>query len=144
MHGIGLEYNLQDWFDFKIPKTKIPKNYIYSALVKQDFVTTKPTAKIVWMGSKPFTELITKSKKGNTWQMLEMTFHSKKKSTTTQFNYLQGEWMLDILEKIDVKNSNIYTFSSLKADFENKFEDFELFWYSKPINMLRQNGLLVL
>ena len=31
-----------------------------------------------------------------------------------------------------------------KTDFENHFSDFELFWYSKPINLLRNHGLLVL
>ena len=29
-------------------------------------------------------------------------------------------------------------------DFETHFENFELFWYSKPINVLRDKGLLVL
>lgn len=28
LHENGLNYHLQDWFEFKIPKTKIPKNYI--------------------------------------------------------------------------------------------------------------------
>ncbi|MEI6696793.1 MAG: radical SAM protein [Bacteroidota bacterium] len=28
MHDNGLDYALQDWFEFKIPETKIPKNYI--------------------------------------------------------------------------------------------------------------------
>jgi hypothetical protein len=27
--------------------------------------------------------------------------------------------------------------SEVKADFETNLEDFELFWYSKPINTLR-------
>jgi ABC-type phosphate/phosphonate transport system substrate-binding protein len=35
------------------------------------------------------------------------------------------------------------TISDLKTDFESKFDDFELFWYSKPINQLREAGLLV-
>ena len=144
MHGVALDYNLQEWFDFKIPKTKISSTYIYDALGKQDFATIKPTAKIVWIGTIPFEEIYTKSKKGNSWQMLALTFHDKKKSTTVQINYLQGEWILNILEKIAVKNGNVVTFAALKSDYESQFEDFELFWYSKPINSLRENGLLVL
>jgi hypothetical protein len=31
----------------------------------------------------------------------------------------------------------------LKADFEENFEDFELFWHSKPMLKLRDYGLLV-
>jgi hypothetical protein len=30
-----------------------------------------------------------------------------------------------------------YSFQEIKADFETNLEDFELFWYSKPINTLR-------
>jgi len=32
MHGVGFELPIQDWFDFKVPKTKIKKNYIVSCL----------------------------------------------------------------------------------------------------------------
>ncbi len=32
MHDNGFDYSLQDWFDFKIPETKIPKNYIAKIL----------------------------------------------------------------------------------------------------------------
>ena len=32
----------------------------------------------------------------------------------------------------------------LKHDFETHFEDFELFWFSKPIKTLRETGLLIL
>ena len=34
-NGICFEYPLQDWFDFKIPKTKIPENFIYNALTEE-------------------------------------------------------------------------------------------------------------
>ncbi|MFT4684507.1 MAG: hypothetical protein ACI863_001111, partial [Flavobacteriales bacterium] len=36
------------------------------------------------------------------------------------------------------------SFGHLKTDFEKQFEDFELFWYSKPIHVLRAHSLLVL
>jgi hypothetical protein len=34
--------------------------------------------------------------------------------------------------------------SGIKADFELSLEDFELFWYSKPIKTLREYKLLYL
>ena len=34
LHDNGLDYHLQEWFDFKIPKTKISSNYIYRMLKK--------------------------------------------------------------------------------------------------------------
>ena len=144
MHGICFDYELQDWFEFKIPKTKITPDFIFDALQEAEDFNTKATAKIVWLGGKPLTEYFTKSKKGNSWEMMALTFHDKKESFTVQMNKSEGEWLVAILQKITVSNSKIYTFQELKADFETHLEDFELFWYSKPVNTLREFGLLIL
>jgi hypothetical protein len=52
--------------------------------------------------------------------------------------------LVKTLEKISVYSENKMTFSQLKADFENHFEDFELFWFSKPIQALKNSGLIAL
>lgn len=144
MHGICFDYPLQDWFDVKIPKTKIHPDFIANAAEAQEDFNIKPTAKIVWLGGKPNVECFTKSKKGNSWEIMALTFHDKKKSFTIQTNKSEGEWLVAALQKISVSNAKIHTFQELKSDFENEFSDFELFWYAKPINTLREFGLLVL
>ena len=144
MHGICFDYDLQDWFDFKIPKTKIPSDFIYNCLEKEQNFSTKPNAKIVWLGGKPQTEIFTKSKKGNSWEMMKLTFHNKTQTYDISVNAEEGKWLLDTLEKISVYTENKITFSQLKSDFETHFEDFELFWYSKPIQILRSTSLLTL
>jgi hypothetical protein len=144
MHGICFDYALQDWFDFKIPKTKISEDFIYNALQEDADFNIKPTAKVVWLGGKPSVESFTKSKKGNSWEMMTFTFHDKKESFTIQTNKIEGEWLVNMLQRMSVSNSKIYSFQEVKADFETHLEDFELFWYSKPINTLRDFGLLIL
>jgi len=144
MHGICFDYTLQEWFDFKIPKTKIPQDFIFNALQEAEEFKIKPTAKIVWLGGKPFVEEFTKSKKGNSWEMMSLTFHDKKESFSIQTNKAEGEWLAETLQKVSVANAKIHTFQEIKADFEKQREDFELFWYSKPVNSLREYGLLVL
>jgi len=144
MHGICFEYELHEWFDFKIPKTKIHPDFISDALAEEDDFNIKPTAKIVWIGGKPLLEVFTKSKKGNSWEMMSLTFHDKKECFTIQTNKAEGEWLVQMLVKISVLNAKIHTFNEIKNDFETHFEDFELFWYSKPVNTLREYGLLVL
>ena len=144
MHGICFDYDLQDWFDFKIPKTKIPSDFIYNCLQKEQNFSTKSNAKIVWIGGKPQTEIFTKSKKGNSWEMMKLTFHNKTQTYDISVNAEEGKWLLDALEKISVYTENKITFSQLKSDFETHFEDFELFWYSKPIQILRSTSLLTL
>ena len=144
MHGICFDYDLQDWFDFKIPKTKIPSDFIYNCLEKEQNFTTKPNAKIVWLGGTPQTEIFTKSKKGNSWEMMKLTFHNKTQSYDITVNAEEGKWLVKTLEEISVHTNNKTTFSQLKSDFEKQFDDFELFWFSKPIQVLRNTSLLVL
>jgi hypothetical protein len=144
MHGICFDYNLQDWFDFKIPNTKIPSDFIYNCLEKEQSFTTKPNAKIVWIGGKPQVDIFTKSKKGNSWEMMKLTFHDKTQTYDISLNVEEGKWLVETLEKLSVYKDNKITFTQLKSDFEQQFDDFELFWYSKQIATVRTFGLLVL
>jgi hypothetical protein len=144
MHGICFDYPLQDWFDFKIPNTKIQPDFIYNALQDTIDFNTKPSAKIVWIGGKPTYETFTKSKKGNSWEMMLLTFHDKKNVTEITVEKEQGEWLIETLEKISITSNNKMTFYQLKSDYETNLDDFEMFWYSKSINSLREIGLLVL
>lgn len=144
MHGICFDYPLQDWFDFKIPNTKIQSDFIYNALQKTTEFSTKPSAKIVWIGGNPIFETFTKTKKGNSWEMMNLTFHDKKQVVEISIEKEKGEWLIAMLQKIAITNDNKLTFSQLKADFEIQLEDFELFWYSKQVNTLKQIGLLIL
>ena len=68
MHGICLDDPLQNWFEMKIPRTKIPPDYIEKALQEDAHGARKPTAKVVWLGKKPQVQTLVKSKKGNTWR----------------------------------------------------------------------------
>ncbi len=144
MHGICFEYKLQDWFDFKIPTTTIPSDYIVSCLEREDSLETKPSAKIIWIGGPPITRTYTKSKKGNSWEMMKLTFHDKRETVEISLEKDKAEWLVNALELLSVSNEKTTTFLQLKISFENHFEDFELFWYSKPIKTLREYGLLVI
>ncbi|ENA1765286.1 radical SAM protein, partial [Flavobacterium psychrophilum] len=137
MHGLCFDYTLQDWFDFKIPKTTVKPNFIYNSIQKEENFSTKPSARIVWIGGKPLTEIFIKSKKGNAWEMIKMTFHDKKETFVIDIEKEKGDWLLKILNIISIHNDKKNTFLVLKTDFEENFDDFELFWYSKPINTLR-------
>ncbi|MEY2922787.1 MAG: hypothetical protein RL108_1413 [Bacteroidota bacterium] len=144
MHGICFDYPLQDWFDFKIPNTKILPNYISSILDKQMDFSIKPSAKIIWLGGIPEVEVYTKSKKGNSWQMMELNFQTKISNFQISIEEEKGKWLLALLEKVSILDNSLKTIQEIKTDFESNFDDFELFWYSKTVQVLRHNGLLLL
>jgi hypothetical protein len=144
MHGIGFEFPLSDWFDFKIPETSIHPDHIFNCLdIPVDF-NIKASAKILWLGNEPLVKEYTKTKKGQTRQEMELTFHTTSDTFSIVTDQDKGLWLLDQLESLSPKNKTLPSFSQLKTDFELHFEDFELFWFSKPIISLRENGLLAL
>ena len=144
MHDVGFELPLQDWFDFGIPRTKIKSNYIEHCLETVSAFNTKSSHKIVWLGAIPLVEEYTKSKRGNSWQMLKLTFHLKDNSVTINLDKENGDWLINVLPSLSIANKKLRSFSELKADYENDYPNFELFWYSKPVNILRENGLLAI
>jgi hypothetical protein len=143
MHGIGFDMSLQEWFDFKIPNSKITPDHIYNCLQQELVLNTKSTAKIVWIGPMPIANERVKKKKGMTWQQLELGFHTKTDMYKITVDKDKGEWLLSTLEQLKPKNRPV-SYGQLKKDYESKLEDFELFWYSKPIVGLREYGLLTL
>ncbi len=143
MHGICFEYELQEWFDFTIPRTKIPKEYIHNCLQSEQSFATKPNARILWLGGQPQTEISIKSKKGISWNRMKLTFHKKTQSFDILVSEQEGAWLLSVLEKLTIGNEK-WSYSDVKADFEKQGENFELFWYSKPMQMVKNNGLITL
>jgi hypothetical protein len=144
MHGIGFELPLQDWFDFKIPKTQIKSDFIYNCLETAVNFNIKPNAKIVWLGTTPMVTSQTKSKRGQTTELLNMTFHNKTDVFKISLEKKHGLWLLNTINTITAIHNKQRTYANLKSDFETQFENFELFWFSKPMLKLREAGLLVL
>ena len=143
MHGICFENPLQEWFDFKIPKTTIHPDYIHDCLLEEDHFSTKPNAKIIWAGAKPLVEFFTKSKKGNSWEMATLTFHENTNVFSINLEKEKAVWLLETIDEISIHSNKNLTFNQLKAKYELDFDDFELFWYSKPMQILKENGVIL-
>jgi radical SAM superfamily enzyme YgiQ (UPF0313 family) len=146
MHGVGFEFPLYEWFDFKVPKTKIAPDFIENALQKQYFFDhLKPNHKIVWLGNRPNLEYFTKNKKGKTYEMAKLKFYSKKETFEMTIETAAGKWLAEMLINISVKNIRLLTIQEVRDSFESTdLEDFELFLHNKPVNQLFENGLLII
>lgn len=143
MHGICFENPLQEWFDFKIPKTSVHPDYIHDCLVEEESFNTSPSAKIIWTGNIPLVAFFIKNKKGNVWEMAELTFHEKTNTFSINLEKEKAVWLLDTISEFSVYAKNTMTFNQLKVKYELDFEDFELFWFSKPMQTLRENGIIL-
>jgi radical SAM superfamily enzyme YgiQ (UPF0313 family) len=143
MQGIGLDEPLYKWFERKVPKTSVSTDYILNIINEAELPSFSSSAKVVFIGTLPVAELVTKSKKGNRWTVMQLSFLSKKENLTIQVDEEKGKWLLSVLPKLMIDQNNLLTLGEIKADYENAgLEDFELFWDNKPLSQLYKVGLL--
>ena len=133
MHGIGLDMPLQEWFDFKIPRTQIPKNYIARILTQKEDTFPKPTAKIVWLGPIP-----TKAKKA-------LLFSLGREEVELEVPEKLGIWLTNALPARSLGTEKTGTFAEFQAEFSHAgLGDFDNFWEGEIAEELREMGLLVI
>lgn len=144
MHGACLDFPLQKWFEFKIPKTTVSPNYIQQALIAPE-INNAATGKVIWLGVLPKTLLVQRSKKGAKWEELTMEFQTPSQKLSINVDPIKGAWLLRLLTKLDLSKGNGMTYAAIKEDFQAAgLEGFELFWDNKPISTLYKAGLLQL
>ena len=145
MHDIGFGLPLQDWFDFKVPRTTIPPDRIRQFVADQPYETAKPNAKIVWLGGIPSVSYYSRKKKNQTFEMAELTFPNKKRDLVIHLKKEEGEWLSEQIPEILVNNQFPKTFAELEKSFEEQTDgDFVIFWNSRDMKQLRESGLLML
>ncbi|KMQ67332.1 Fe-S oxidoreductase [Chryseobacterium sp. FH2] len=143
MHGINFELPLQEWFDFKIPRTTIDPDYIHDCLLEEDDFKFKGNSKVIFLAKNVIAENRVKTKKKYIYPYTQLTFHLKTNIVSVDLDQKQAEWLIKTLEKNSTDNSKKITLQQLKTDFEENLEDFELFWFSKPMQQLKENGVIL-
>lgn len=145
MHNIGLDDPLQKWFDFPVPKTTVPPEYILKSLADDESLLFKPTAKIIWLGRQTTAAYFTQSKKGNSREMVSVNFATRKQTVQLSFPKAQGDWLIQLLPQLSIHHTKTMTLQEIKDHYEAAgLEDFELFWDNKPVSTMNKLGLLKL
>ena len=145
MHNIGVDEPLQKWFDFKIPKTTVAPNYIAEVLQNETYTDIKRSAKVVFTGHMPTIQYFNQTKKGRSREMAVLSFETKKTTVTVQVLAENGRWLLALLSELSIYNKQQYTLAAVEEKYVAAgLEDFDLFWFNKPINGLQHAGLLQL
>lgn len=145
MHNTCFDYPLQKWFDFKVPRTTVAPDAIRKAIEEPEILSAPMNRKLVWLGKPPHSEIVIKSKKGAQWEVMALTFFTKKANHTIQVEPAKGAWLQSILTRLHVDKPALLTWAQVKADYEEAgLEDFDLFWDNKPVNTLYKAGLLTL
>lgn len=143
MHGINFDIPLKDWFDFKIPKTTIHPDYIHDCLLEEDHFIFKGNSKLIFLDKNANIEHFVKKRKVEIMNFTRLTFHLKTNMVKIELERPQAEWLMKIFAENTTENPRKITLQELKNNFEESFENFELFWFSKPIQQLKENGVIL-
>lgn len=143
MHGINFELSLQEWFDFKIPRTTVHPDYIHDALLENDDFTFKGNSRIIFLAKNVIAENRIKTKKKYHYTYTQITVHLKTNIVTIDLDEGHAEWLMKMFNEYSIENIKKPTLQQLKTNFEENFENFELFWFSKSIQQLKENGVIL-
>jgi len=136
MHGACIDHDLQNWFSHKIPQTSLPPDLIYNYLIEPPVVISKPNQKVVWLGGPVrFDE----SKK-------RLSIISKQSDHEIKCKDIAvGKWLTEMIIQLTPKpESPVYTFKLLQEEYAAAgLSDFELFWYGRLMDEVKEIGLVV-
>ena len=143
MHGINFDLPLKDWFDFKIPKTTIHPDYIHDCLLEEENFLFKGNSKLIFLDKNANVENFVKKTRAGAFEFTRLTFHLKTNIVKIELETAQAAWLMTIFAENSTDNPKKITLQQLKTQFEETFEDFEIFWFSKPIQQLKENGVIL-
>ncbi len=139
MHGICLDSPLTDWFDFKVPKTSIPPDYIESSILDNDILNVRKNAIVVWLGNQPEVYRIENT------NIVELVFYDKGKTWILETSIRKGIWLKELFPLLLPTHKEPLSYIDLEKNYSRLFRDsFEDFTSDSEWKVLKENGLLVL
>ena len=100
----------------------------------------KISSKICWIGNEPLIS----NKGNNSSSLTSIDLHDEQESASVSIEQSKANWLLTMLVSTSPTYNRPYTFSQLKQDYEQAFDDFEAFWNSYEMDVFREKGLLIL
>ena len=135
MHDRCFDMPLQDWFDFNIPDTTVPYDFIVSSLENDNSMyQVSPHAKMVWIGHAKISD--------NNSSTLRI--YNSVSITEVNLDSERLLWLSETLKAMTPQNESTMSYADFRKSYESQFDDFLLFWFEKPMERLREAGLLVI
>lgn len=146
MNGIGIDFPLHEWFEFKVPKTTIPPFAIQQYLNTIHQEAWKPHHKLVWLGGTPQLEAVIKTKKGKQLTTYVLHIYTNQTIEKLLFDEADALFMVGYLPKLFISEEEpLITFKQFQDDYEHQTgRSINLLLNQPEFNALRNLGLLVI
>jgi len=139
MHGVALAEPLSFWFDFKVPKTSVPRQLIGQALAepgKSD--AAQPHRRLFWLGHAPELRLEA-GRKGTVLTCYESAEDFEVKTSATA-----GPWLHELLTRLSRDYDQPVLLREASGTFPGGAPAFEAFTQTPAWGLLRDKGLLLI
>jgi len=146
MHGIGMDMEVNEWFDFRVPAISIRKDLAGRAIKSGPAADEELMgSRLLWIGNTPYSANGNSVVKGRPGTKDAFAIYTKTGRYTLTSNRALGEWMIDKIPMFSPQNSSLITLEYLRRDYETHFSTpFRSFLRSKEWKTLRDNGLLLI
>ncbi len=144
MHGAGFDMRLSEWFDFKVPRTTVAKDFVAHALADRSERQPKPNHWVLWLPHAPSLHLPPANKK-KFEGMAFLHFSDKKDDFELQTSLETAQWLCDFLPSTRItQGQSPVSLNEMKARYESAGRgSFDDFLQSYTWAQLREMGLLV-
>lgn len=141
MNGIGLDYSVNDWFDFKTPETEVASDFIAYALRVFPKRKYRSNDRVLWLNTLPHLSVFEE----NGENLAELVFYNQKEEWGFETEKDLAEWIVKMLGQAQINDNPALSFQALKTDFEKtNLGDFSNLETSPIWEALLNHGLLIL
>ncbi|GAA4014762.1 hypothetical protein GCM10022408_30000 [Hymenobacter fastidiosus] len=141
MHGVALQEPLQFWFDFRVPRTTVPRQLIQKAVQeasKPDFA--KQNLRLFWLGNAPELQPID----ARPGARATLTFYEQAEDFELKTTPAIGQWLHDLLTTLHTDYQTKRLLKDMAATFPTTAgTSFGEFVLSPTWLLLREKGLLL-
>ena len=139
MHGVCLDFPLQEWFEHAVPETTHPSGMIAAYIQNNKQKEARPENKMIWVGGRL---VITDTEEARNSLI---TVYDKQHNISFTAEKKLAIWIAETMTLLSVSESPAITYHALAQNYRDAgFEDFTLFWYGKEMEQLKEIGLLAI
>jgi hypothetical protein len=136
MLGIGLDSNVQKWFEFKVPAPTVNKNLVNNFLLNNYYKNNELNACAIWLGSEPHIKIMDTNE--SSLSVDTGSLHAEWIASTKII-----EWIKYISENCTINSGNRMSLLKLSEKFPGIDNEFIKFINSQIWNELRESALLL-
>ena len=146
MYGIGTEFPIREWFDFRVPKALVKQDHVERIVHERPASDAKrPGARVLWLENQPQYQRADTTKKGKQAGKDRLVFYTKTERFEIATDVELGKWLHAMFERFSIQSPELMLLDELKQGYEKQFSSlFDSFLKSAEWRKLRERKLLLI